>query len=106
MTVESPCVRVCTLDPTGQLCLGCFRTIEEIGLWSQLTDAARARVVSDAAARRAGASAQFCEACGAEFSCGAQDASKACWCVAYPAVTPRAPDASCLCPACLAAATR
>ena len=106
MSIASPCIRVCTLDEAGSLCIGCFRTIEEIGLWSQLTDAARARVVSEAATRRAGAGAQLCEACGAVFSCGANDASKPCWCVAYPAVTPRAADARCLCPACLAAAAR
>jgi predicted Fe-S protein YdhL (DUF1289 family) len=68
MSIASPCIRVCTLDEAGELCLGCFRTIEEIGLWSQLTDAARARVVGEAAIRRAGASGQSCEACGAQFT--------------------------------------
>lgn len=106
MTVASPCVKVCTLDAAGKTCLGCFRTIEEIGLWSQLTDAARAQVVSAAAGRRKGLSAQFCEACGEEFFCGASDVSTPCWCTAYPPITPRAPDARCLCPACLAVAAR
>ena len=115
MSVESPCIRVCTLDESGQLCMGCFRTIEEIGLWAQLTDTARSRVVGRAALRRrdhesgrpaARSAAQLCEACGAEFSCGASDPIAPCWCVGYPSVAPRGPDATCLCPACLATAAR
>jgi len=30
----SPCIRVCTLDPETNLCLGCFRTLDEIAGWS------------------------------------------------------------------------
>lgn len=30
--VESPCVQICRLDERG-LCVGCFRTAEEIGNW-------------------------------------------------------------------------
>ena len=111
MSVESPCVRVCTLDDAGRVCLGCFRTLDEIGMWSQLTDNARRLVVEQAAFRRrahearvrAGA-ASFCEACGEEFTCGAADSTKPCWCAEYPAVAPSGADARCLCPACLAAA--
>jgi len=36
--IESPCIRVCTLDATGELCLGCFRTLEEIGSWAAYSD--------------------------------------------------------------------
>jgi len=35
--IESPCIRVCTLDKSGELCLGCFRTLEEIGAWLGVT---------------------------------------------------------------------
>jgi predicted Fe-S protein YdhL (DUF1289 family) len=114
--IESPCVKICTLDESGELCMGCFRTIEEIGLWSQLADAARMRVLELATERRRGlgdavplalrGTASFCESCGAEFTCGASDPAKPCWCVSYPPVSPRGPQATCLCPACLAAASR
>ena len=50
--VESPCVRICTLDEAGRVCLGCFRTLDEIGLWSQLTDNARRLVIEQCAFRR------------------------------------------------------
>lgn len=29
----SPCIGVCTLDETTNLCQGCFRTIDEIAGW-------------------------------------------------------------------------
>jgi predicted Fe-S protein YdhL (DUF1289 family) len=50
--IESPCVKVCTLDPSGTICTGCFRTIEEIGLWTQLPDPVRAQVLEKLPARR------------------------------------------------------
>ena len=41
---DSPCVNVCTLHPDGSHCLGCFRTVDEIGGWSTYSDARRAEV--------------------------------------------------------------
>lgn len=35
--VESPCVRLCVVHPEAGICTGCFRTLEEIGGWSQMT---------------------------------------------------------------------
>lgn len=50
--VATPCVKVCIVDgPTG-LCLGCFRTLQEIGGWSALTDERRAEIMADLAGRR------------------------------------------------------
>jgi predicted Fe-S protein YdhL (DUF1289 family) len=45
--IESPCNRVCTLDPASGLCLGCGRSLDEIARWTQMTDAERARVVAE-----------------------------------------------------------
>ena len=50
--IESPCIRVCTLDESGRTCLGCFRTLDEIGLWSQLTDNARRLVIEQCGFRK------------------------------------------------------
>jgi predicted Fe-S protein YdhL (DUF1289 family) len=50
--IESPCIRVCTLDAAGEICLGCFRTLDEIGMWSSLSDPERAHVLEHLAARR------------------------------------------------------
>ena len=116
VTIASPCIRICTLDEGGELCLGCLRTIEEIGLWSQMADTARSQVLELVAVRRRDlgdrvplavrGAGTFCESCGAEFTCGASDPAKPCWCVSYPPVAPRGSQASCLCPGCLAAAVR
>ncbi|WBH17366.1 DUF1289 domain-containing protein [Sphingomonas radiodurans] len=47
----SPCVGVCRLDAAGALCLGCYRTLGEIGRWSG-ADAAEREAIAAAANRR------------------------------------------------------
>jgi len=42
--IESPCNKVCTLDPISASCIGCGRTLAEIGAWSRMSDAERAAV--------------------------------------------------------------
>ena len=50
--VVTPCIKVCIVDgPTG-LCLGCFRTLSEIGGWSALTDERRAEIMAELPGRR------------------------------------------------------
>jgi predicted Fe-S protein YdhL (DUF1289 family) len=49
--IESPCNRVCTLDPASGLCLGCGRSLDEITRWTQMTDAERALVLVEAGRR-------------------------------------------------------
>ena len=36
--VPSPCINICRMDPVTDQCEGCLRTLDEIGLWSQLDD--------------------------------------------------------------------
>lgn len=48
---STPCIRVCTLDPAGRLCLGCGRTAEEIGAWAGMDEAARQAVMARLPAR-------------------------------------------------------
>lgn len=45
--MESPCTKVCTLDPSGHICLGCRRTVDEIAAWASLSDARRARIMAE-----------------------------------------------------------
>jgi uncharacterized protein len=35
--VASPCVSVCTVDPVHGWCIGCLRTLAEIGAWRTMT---------------------------------------------------------------------
>lgn len=37
-SIESPCVDICQLDPSSGICLGCFRTMEEISVWIEMSD--------------------------------------------------------------------
>ena len=41
--MESPCVQICKL--IDSVCVGCFRTTEEIGMWSKYTDKERKEVI-------------------------------------------------------------
>lgn len=50
--MESPCTKVCTLDPTGRICIGCRRTVDEIAAWGSLSDVQRARIMAELARRR------------------------------------------------------
>ena len=51
-SIATPCVKVCIVDGASSLCLGCYRTLEEIGGWSGLTDEQRAEIMADLPARR------------------------------------------------------
>ena len=37
-TIESPCIDICQLNPSTGICTGCFRTMDEISLWIELSD--------------------------------------------------------------------
>lgn len=52
-SIATPCVKVCIVDGASSLCLGCLRTLSEIGGWSGLTDAERAAIMAELPARQA-----------------------------------------------------
>ena len=45
--VQSPCNKVCQMDPKSDLCIGCARTLDEIARWAQMSDAERERVLAE-----------------------------------------------------------
>jgi uncharacterized protein len=45
--VESPCTKICTVDPDSRLCLGCGRSLAEIERWLFLTGAERAKIMAE-----------------------------------------------------------
>ncbi len=51
--VASPCISVCVMDASGGLCIGCFRTLDEIAAWSVLDAGAKRAVLAALPARRA-----------------------------------------------------
>jgi len=50
--VASPCVSVCRISDQTGLCAGCFRTLEEIALWSQYANEEKAEVLRRVNQRR------------------------------------------------------
>jgi predicted Fe-S protein YdhL (DUF1289 family) len=53
--VASPCVEVCRMDPAKEVCAGCWRTLDEIAGWRDMSDAERTAVLAAVAERRAAA---------------------------------------------------
>ena len=39
--ISTPCINVCKVHVNTQSCIGCKRTLEEIKVWSLLTDVER-----------------------------------------------------------------
>lgn len=50
--VESPCIRLCTLDDQD-VCIGCFRSMAEICAWSTASNNQRQQVLIACEMRRA-----------------------------------------------------
>jgi uncharacterized protein len=48
----SPCINVCKMDDRSGLCVGCFRTLDEISVWSRIDDAGRLHILAAVAKRR------------------------------------------------------
>lgn len=50
--LPSPCVRNCCLHPETDVCLGCFRSLEEILVWHSSNDLLRQEILDRARQRR------------------------------------------------------
>lgn len=46
VAILSPCIKVCVIDAVSGLCIGCGRTLTEIGSWIRLSDAERRTVMA------------------------------------------------------------
>ncbi len=51
-SAASPCIGICRLEDRSGLCIGCFRTIQEIARWGALAQDERARIFAALAGRR------------------------------------------------------
>jgi len=49
--IESPCIRMCCLDEQN-ICMGCFRSLEEILAWGNANHTERTQILENAAERR------------------------------------------------------
>lgn len=44
-TTGTPCIRICKISPEHGLCEGCWRSIDEVEQWDELTDEQKERVM-------------------------------------------------------------
>jgi predicted Fe-S protein YdhL (DUF1289 family) len=56
--IQTPCIKICVVDPQTGLCLGCRRTLSEIAAWTSLGDGERARIMAELPGRAGSASRQ------------------------------------------------
>jgi uncharacterized protein len=47
ISVDTPCTKVCTIDPASGLCIGCGRTLSEIADWPTLSASDRRRIMTE-----------------------------------------------------------
>ncbi|MEH6743965.1 DUF1289 domain-containing protein [Hyphomonas sp.] len=45
--IKSPCIKVCAVDASTGLCLGCGRSLKEIGGWMKLGPEGRDKVIAE-----------------------------------------------------------
>jgi predicted Fe-S protein YdhL (DUF1289 family) len=53
MSIETPCIAVCMIDPRTSLCFGCGRTLPEIARWHRIDNAERLAIMELLPARMA-----------------------------------------------------
>ena len=49
--IESPCIQLCVIHPQARICMGCFRTGDEIAAWSRMSPEMRQEIMSTLAER-------------------------------------------------------
>ena len=47
MAIESPCVDICKFNRKAGLCVGCFRTTDEIRQWRKFADHKRRQIMAE-----------------------------------------------------------
>lgn len=50
--IRTPCVKVCVVDGESGLCLGCYRTLQEVASWARFSEAERDRLMDELPMRR------------------------------------------------------
>jgi predicted Fe-S protein YdhL (DUF1289 family) len=55
MSIATPCIAVCMIDPRTSLCYGCGRTLPEIARWHRIDSAERLAIMQLLPARMADA---------------------------------------------------
>jgi uncharacterized protein len=51
-SIATPCIKVCVVDGESGLCLGCYRTLNEVASWAKIEEAERAAIMGELVSRR------------------------------------------------------
>jgi predicted Fe-S protein YdhL (DUF1289 family) len=51
--IATPCIKVCVVDGESGLCMGCYRTLQEVAGWARMDDAERAAIMAALSGRPA-----------------------------------------------------
>ena len=49
--IESPCNKICMIHRDAKICVGCYRTGDEIMIWSKLSPEARRAIMDELPSR-------------------------------------------------------
>lgn len=49
--IDSPCVKLCSIHLAERICVGCYRSMEEIGAWSSLSTEVRLEIMAELPSR-------------------------------------------------------
>jgi hypothetical protein len=51
--IESPCVKLCIIHSVEKVCSGCYRSLDEISRWSQMSAEERTNIITELPLRSA-----------------------------------------------------
>lgn len=100
--IGSPCKRECKLS-SNSMCLACFRTLDEVRMWSGMSVSDRVAIMTDLLKQRF---THRCPKCQVNTYCAMADgkSASACWCFSVPKEFDPVTDFvynDCLCRKCL-----
>ena len=49
---QSPCINICVIHPHEGICVGCYRTLDEIAAWASMPAETRRAVIAELPARK------------------------------------------------------
>ncbi|WP_237487083.1 DUF1289 domain-containing protein [Vibrio hippocampi] len=73
--MATPCIGACKND--GGICHGCKRTMNEVAIWSQISDNERQQTMAELSGQL---STHLCQQCGEPAYCDISAGKDTCWC--------------------------
>ncbi|RSD29895.1 cysteine-rich CWC family protein [Vibrio pectenicida] len=96
--MKTPCIAAC--QNNGGICNGCYRTMDEIVSWKNLSDSKRDNIINTLTGN---ASSHLCPSCNEPATCDISQGKQTCWCFSLEtrAIPLSLENNACLCRQCL-----